>query len=461
MLQLLAAPECSDEDIQVAAGALHLQWPRGGLVEEYAEKLCPPTACRSTVGATAPPRQLPCSFLLIENQTVVGHGRLTECFEGAGGRAAAATFILVVDKLRNQGYGSQLMALLERTCIDLGYHYLYLWTASAIPFYRKIGYCKTERVSLFSACLKTLKCDQVSNLEAMLAKRSNSHGTATSRHHETVMLPPDAVKEGDIWMRKRLVESVASVSVSMEQRIDDVKAAISNGPDLRWELFMQQVPWQQQVGPSCGLAALRMLRDFYYCLGNDSTNEHGNKGLQMPSLFVEAQSKGYTVDGEIFDVGNLLKLALFCGLRSEIWSFSACPPSLVLKVLLSGGTIIVPYDSQPSTRRPCKNLGQTAHYGIIVGILFGFPTSSSSDLRVMRTTEGLSSSAEDARNVLLLVQHSLSAKLAIASWSEFFDSNQQLETIDEKKYRLPDKSSLNLRDRLLVCLGKLDSVDCK
>jgi GNAT superfamily N-acetyltransferase len=458
MLQLLAAPECSDDDILVAARALHLHWPRGGSVEEYAEKLCPPTAFRSTVDSTEPPPQLPCSYLLIENQTVVGHGRLTECFEGAGGRAAAATYILVIDKLRNQGYGSQLMALLERTCIDLGYHYLYLWTASAIPFYCKIGYCRTERVSLFSACLKTLQCDQVSNLEAILAKRSSGRGTATRRQHETVMLPPDAVTEGDIWMRKRLVESVASVTVSMEQRIDEVKSAISYRPDLHWELLMQHIPWQQQVGPSCGLAALRMLRDFYYSIGNDSTKEHGNVELQMPSLLVEAQSKGYTIDGEIFDVGNLLKLALFCGLHGEVWSFSACPPSKVLEVLRSGGTIIVPYDSQPSTKRPCKNLGQTAHYGIIIGILFGFPADRFSDLHIIDTTEGLSSSAEDARGVLLLVQHSLSTKLAIACWSEFFDSNQQLELIDEKKYRLPDQSSLNLRDHLLVCFGKADSV---
>ena len=76
------------------------------------------------------------------------HGRLTECFESAGGNAAAATFIVVDSKYRGQGLGRHLMKGLEKEAERQGYHYVYLWTKTAIPFYKKIGYHECQRVSL-------------------------------------------------------------------------------------------------------------------------------------------------------------------------------------------------------------------------------------------------------------------------------------------------------------------------
>jgi len=85
---------------------------------------------------TSTPTQLPQSYLLLlvsseengekgdgarQEEVVVGHGRLTECFEGAGGSAAAATYILA--EPRGQGYGTRLMQLLEKEAEQLGYHY--------------------------------------------------------------------------------------------------------------------------------------------------------------------------------------------------------------------------------------------------------------------------------------------------------------------------------------------------
>jgi N-acetylglutamate synthase-like GNAT family acetyltransferase len=435
-VDLLAASQCNSELIEAACRMLHTQWPRGGSIADYCKKL--------VVEDSPNIASLPCSYLLIQkeggneksNAQVVGHCRLTECFEGAGGSAAAATYVIV--QPRGQGYGSQLMALLEKEAVKLGYHYVYLWTASAVPFYQKIGYSQTKRISLFSACLKTLDCDQVNQLEEMLAKRAGG----PSKKHETVMLPPDEATDNDVWLRKRLVESVASVVVPLEQRIEELQAAIQQQPQpLAWEYSLRHVPWQQQVGPSCGLAALRMLREHYVVTGEDS---------KMPSLLVEAQRKGYSVDGEIFDANRLVQLTDFCGLQTKLLSFQATSPVDVLAVLKVGGTMILPYDSQASTKRPCQNSGLTAHYGIIVGIMFGYPTEdfSTSSLR-----EHTDHDVDEAEAVLLLVQHSLSPKLAIASWSDFFESNQQLVMMDKTKYKLYDGAYLNLRDCLIVCHG--------
>ena len=422
---------------------------------------------------TSTPTQLPQSYLLLlvppeENgekgdgaavmtrphprldEVVVGHGRLTECFEGAGGSAAAATYILA--EPRGQGYGTRLMKLLEEEAEKLGYHYLYLWTATAVTFYQKLGYTQTERVSLYSACLKTLECAQVNKLEAMLNKKM---GNLLSKKKETVMLPPDEAAYNDVWLRKRLVESVGSEVIPYEQRMQELHAAVDHeAMNLSWEYVLLDISWQQQVGPSCGLAALRMLRDHYVVLP-------GNNVPRMPSLLTEAQQNGYSVDGEIFDAANLVQLATFCGLQTELRSLQQTTPAQVLAILQHGGTLILPYDSQPLTKRPHQNSGKTAHYGIIVGIMFGFRENDNSDgsacggsgnSRCIQPygADDRRSNAEEAADCRLLVQHSLSKKLAIATWADFFQSNQQLFTVDTTKYQA---QSLHLRDCVIVCHG--------
>jgi len=80
---------------------------------------------------------LACSYILIRNDPIItdnkklpshtsydatkaivlGHGRLTECYETAGGNAAAVTYILIDPKHRGNGYGKLIMCLLEREAL--------------------------------------------------------------------------------------------------------------------------------------------------------------------------------------------------------------------------------------------------------------------------------------------------------------------------------------------------------
>jgi GNAT superfamily N-acetyltransferase len=125
------------------------------------------------------------------NRACCRHGRLTECFEGAGGNAAAATYIVIESTFRGIGYGNVLMALLEEESKRLGYHYLYLWTQTAVPFYVKIGYVSCHRVSLYRACLKQLEVEQISTLEDMLRQRKKDSGAPEKPNaRETILLPP-------------------------------------------------------------------------------------------------------------------------------------------------------------------------------------------------------------------------------------------------------------------------------
>jgi predicted N-acetyltransferase YhbS len=425
-LSLIPACECKQDEIQIAASLLAKQWTRGGSVSYYESKISGDRQKSSP--------SLPCSFLLFSHGSVVAHGRLIDCFEGASGNAAAATFI--ISEPRGHGYGSALMRrleVLEEHAVNMGYHYIYLWTTTAVKFYRKMGYTPCERVSLYRECLKKLEIHQVSRLEAMLSKKAGHLA------RETILLPPDEGRDGDVWMRKRLVEFVGSQSIQLEKRLEEIrKAAEKYESDFFWEYLLNNIPWQQQIGPSCGLAALRMLRDHY----------HSNS--QMPSLLQEALEKGYTVDGEIFDLCNMMKLSEFCGLDCELQPFPSVEK--IVSTLRSGGSIIFAYDLQASTRLPCKNGGKTAHYGLIIGILFAYQRSNNNNNLQVFLSKHTDSNTKNACKILLLVLHGLSSGLSIASYDEFLESNRQLFSFDIKKYKV---NSFNLKGHAVVCYGEI------
>jgi predicted GNAT family acetyltransferase len=403
---------------------------------------------------------------------------LTECFESAGGNAAAATFIIVDDSLRGKGLGRQLMEFLEEEAKRLGYHYLYLWTKTAIPFYQKIGYRECQRVSLKRACLKVLQESQVETLEAVLFRKTqqqqrplniDNHQQPQGRpkkQRETVLLPP--TKEGeddtaaDVWLRKRLLEHVGSRQVPLSERLDEMKEIIAGhvGETRHWRYFLLSLPWQAQVGPSCGLAALRMIHEYYLfdrsSNSNASNHDAIDEQIQRPSLLGEAQERGYTQDGEVFNANHLLSLARdACGLKGEMCSPQTLQPQQIGQTLWDGGVFVLPYDSNPRTRLPALLSGKNAHYGIIVGILAGWKLdtigSTGMDEPVLDSLDDVAALAHcDKELFYVLVQHSLSPKLSVAPLSAFVSSNQQLDTADDNKFEVQE---LDLKDRIILLRG--------
>eukprot|EP00037_Helgoeca_nana_P025645 m.283778 g.283778 ORF g.283778 m.283778 type:complete len:348 (+) comp27009_c1_seq2:1651-2694(+) len=245
---------------------LHTEWPRGGTAAAYAEKVA-----HSTPGV-APVYALPCSYVLVTDGECVGHGRLTECFEGSGGSAVAATYIIIAPSQRGTGLGSVLMRLLEVEATSLGYHYVYLWTHTAVGFYRRLGYMMCEKVSLHRACLQALDREQVDGLERMLSLRlgrgppavkqpnpesaADEVGAGTTGNAE---FSEHAAAEDDVWLKKRLVESVGSAVFPLEEMLPQMENAaaahtgqppnVTAGKASGWEYSLLQVPWQRQIGP--------------------------------------------------------------------------------------------------------------------------------------------------------------------------------------------------------------------
>lgn len=521
------------------AAMLSTQWSRGGSPQDYFTKI------------TMNHHGLPASYLLVREQkeehggsnddgistttttttTVLGHGRLTECFESMLGNTVAATYIVIAPASRRSGYGSCLMTLLEAEAVRLGYHYMYLWTHKAVDFYKRLGYVETAQVQVYRACLKRLECEQVNRLEQMLlrAKRQQKAAILTQEEKtssgnsendnnnvsvkETVLLPPEEhnPESNDVWMRKRLIECVHSTLIALPERIAEIQQGLrdyhtrqnapprtttlttspptsqrtsiqssSSSSSLVWKYLLVQVPWQKQVGPSCGLTALRMLREYQYSIKMDASQSLPD---HLPSLLNEAKQKGYTHDGEIFNAQNLVHLA------KDICQFPCCqlhafrksitPVDVWKSISTKRGLWIIPYDNDKITKLPCQNSGYTAHYGIIVGIVFGFSNTSAATPTTNEThndnpnhvmdetnfqleqiceedvqqLENLSANGKQQQSpcqTILLVQHGLSPKLSIASWEEFFESNQQLNQTNYKKVA-SSPAHINLKDCIIEC----------
>eukprot|EP00536_Pseudo-nitzschia_multiseries_P015194 jgi/Psemu1/311823/fgenesh1_kg.835_\ len=177
--------------------------------------------------------------------------------------------------------------------------------------------------------------------------------------------------------------------------------------------------------------------------------------------------------------------------------------------LRRGGLWILPYDSHPRSKLPCKMHGKHAHWGILVGILCddrtkrettttttrgescstgGDTATKTEKVRVpkqerllvvpaeSRSTKGpLLVPLEDGHNELSLllndgksaatknnndacdgvywmVQHSLSSKWSIASMNEWVDSNRQLVSVNDDKFTLGKDVILNLANRIVQIL---------
>ena len=505
-----------------------------------------------------PRYSLACSYILLKQSSktptktiVLGHGRLTECYESAGGNAVAATYILIDPKHRGEGYGRTIMYLLEKESLSkerLGcqYHFVYLWCKiSTAPFYQRSGYlpCR-NRVSLQRPCLKALTATSVQSLESVLQRHQrhrcavlsttktetvnegnpyfakkvndktdvqrskNSSSNSSSNNNkklETVVLLPSSednrnktevinqpVAEEDVWLRKRLIDHVESdFWISVDDRRKEIESyviSINNGNVIlndnstntivsnekgrshcyRYS-WIPNVPWQMQIGPTCGLTAIRMILDFFH---KPDAGQGGEGSIIFgQSLLAIARERGYTNDGEMFDANHLSDLMkhqlLACGTSNILWNraataygsmdtilvqtkeLSSLSPEEMDCILRKRGLWILPYDSNPRTKLPGKFQGKHAHWGIVVGILYSWETTNTTAKGVnIEENPAISSDCQ----VNLIVQHSLSSKWAIAPIEKWFDSNNQLVSVNEDKFVVGNEQKLNLKNKIIQVL---------
>ena len=219
-----------------------------------------------------------------------------------------------------------------------------------------------------------------------------------------------------------------------------------------------------------------------------------------PSLLVAAQDRGFSADGEIFDAEHLAVIAReVCGVDATCETFAELSPAAAAEHVRAERLLIVPYDSHPGSKLPTSLQGNSAHYGVAIGACFRVgsgtadanvaaaaagaagetaPTTLDADVAEEQqgsggqsappppppppaalagpkrwTKEQQAPAALRSEDLLLLVQHSNSARLAIATHADFLKSNLQMSSFDASRFAV---RSLNLANQIVVAKGLVE-----
>ena len=324
---------------------------------------------------------------------------------------------------------------------------------------------------------KLLNANQVNALEGLFAKRLN-------------MTTPS---ECNTWLRKRLVdeykfheplqnaELIQMIGVKLENLYGNV-TSIESG--FTYKAFCLPVSWQQQTGPSCGISVINMLNDsvkvvtrpldipLAVCSECVKFGEE-KKALRMAeerNALRMAIELGVSTDGELFCAYNFSLVARKAlDLHTVVcddWSVS-----IFLNEILSGFSIVVPYDRSLNDHRPGCFSGTKAHWCIVNGFilkeekyeetmkgdfyLMNLPNGRSIASMVTQTEEYRSQVEEELKNgklnenVMLVCIHSMSKSPFICSYRQLLESNQQLMT-SKSKFFLAPEDLVHLRGKFLT-----------
>uniref|UniRef100_A0A7S4C3U6 N-acetyltransferase domain-containing protein n=1 Tax=Chrysotila carterae TaxID=13221 RepID=A0A7S4C3U6_CHRCT len=478
--------------VSSAAKLLAQQWPTQS-VETRAASL--DSACRRA--ATA----LPCHLVLVQGkapsfQRVVAHARVQQACENADGFSAAVTSVVVDPRYRRHGLGKRLLRFVEKYASELGYGYMYLWTHDRQDFYYACGYSECEKVTMLSPAMSKLGGEAVGRLEALFSRKAASTGALSAE----AVARPDST-----WMRKRLLERSAAVSMAhatLRTLAEEAVAEWANSATrptcaaacrvhLSGSLASSSLEWERQIGPCCGIAALRMARSALRPSGAllvptmdkhmqmlphvahslAEVTVHGADDASVDaSLLQEARTRGFTSDGELFDAHALAVLAGdVCGVHATVLHDEAgsgrAAWRLVPEWLEQGGLAVVAYDKDELKHSPAQRGGHGAHYALVIGYAAACEeqapmTHGAAHVGgegTVREYNSPSTQVEqagpwvDVFGPLLVCVHGLSNRLMVCSLEEMRLSCAQLEQVKPGKDTwVVAPSGLRLRNRVML-----------
>jgi N-acetylglutamate synthase-like GNAT family acetyltransferase len=406
---------------------------------------------------------------------VIGHVKLDPIYKQCdnlygNSKCGVITSVIIHQKHRQSGsgYGKLLMELLEQYALKNEFHYLYLWTNDATPFYLKLGYQITERILEFTTVFRNLEVKAVSKLENMLTMKlqnhlSNPHPLHLEGEQSSQITPGGACASSSqlpyVYMKKRILDEYPLQLQTKSQWKDLLCETIYRNPAINSSsghcLFLHRLRWAPQIGPSCGIQALRICLDYFQSHFPTPAPGPGAAG-QDPStltLLRIAITAGYSNDGEMFNIFHLLELISrfyhlpppspspapssgsslsLSSLELSVTSFSSLSWDDITSIFSTSsktGLIILPYDRSVNGSYPSQENGRSAHYGVICGYL-EMSSNDESEIEEIETTNeellslkwGLGHGVE---RYLIMIQ-GMSLAPIIAPYSSFLASNRQL-----------------------------------
>ena len=345
-------------------------------------------------------------------------------------------------------------------------------------FYKHLGYLESEAVSSLGENSKRLSKTQIASLENLFAKR----------------LAIDAPTSGNTWLRKRLIHDFPLIEAVALQRHGEVlieKLAnflYTNNEETEGGSYLaiiNRTPWQQQAGPSCGIAALNMLHKY---IQSNSKEMHWNRAkfgmcdciksekqnltdiTDSKSAIDFAVKLGISHDGEMFCAHNLTYFAnRFYKMNLKLQEVCDNTSHAILKSIAKGHPILLPYDRSLSNHKPGNYNGHQAHWALIVGVILKesnttklprHPFESEHYSMILNLVDAIEIDTENVdellelykgenvNDFLLICVHGMSAQPFVCSYEALFASNHQLYETKSKFYLSADDLE-HLRNKII------------
>eukprot|EP01032_Pedospumella_encystans_P008529 gene8529-10114_t len=432
---LLPTSDASAVAVNIAADLLSKQWG-GSLAARKAQLL-----------------QKNFNWLFVDSidpNCVVGHVKLTPSVQTSSDIYGSApsgilTSVVINEAHRGKGIGTLLMRAIEEQALMQGYCTLILWTPNAMNVYSKLGYipCEPRRaLTTLVTSIESISAKSISNLEQLFAKRTATvDSTRLDDQHSCEAATNDVQQM--VWMQKRIRDEMPLQDIAFPTLVQSIQKSLANtlscesaegavlylhccssstSPDATrnslslaasgsTEHASLTLPWAQQVGPSCGIQAIRFAEHILNHANNRSdvvrcvlSSAHlpigaGVGGCRvMPSVLTLAIDRQYTEHGAIFNIHHIVDLLL----RNQGTSIS--------------GT------SQPT-------IG--AHMASVQSFTAVKDDRSESIDYTSDCKEPIDESIDPTR-VLLVAMHGLTWQPIVASYADFMASNAQLHCTEEK-----------------------------
>jgi ribosomal protein S18 acetylase RimI-like enzyme len=356
-------------------------------------------------------------YVFLNNSVVYGYGNMKKGIRSSHQdqdmgndetKTAILYSIIIASAYRGLGLGSRMMMMIEREAARQNYDYLYLYTYNASDFYKKLKYHKCEAIAAHRPAFNFLREKKLDAIESILLRR---------------LSPSDSINidEKYIWYRKRLRFSLDFKIIynsTLYKQIND-KHLI---PIDDIHIIDKNICYFEQLGPCCGIS----------CLCSSILTITGDYSVNISqSLLEHAISRGFSNDGELFDINNLNELAHIYSdnISSEVLETSIFLNPIFLKKQFEDNKIVIlPYDRGQS-HMPDRLRGNQSHYAMIIGYI------------------------EDENAVSLIGLQGLSSSCIIAPLNDWLGSNSQLFN-----YNLSKEFSVingpNLRDKMLLISKK-------
>ena len=346
-------------------------------------------------------------------------------------------------------------------------------------FYKHLGYLESEAVSSLGENSKRLSKTQIASLENLFAKR----------------LAIDAPTSGNTWLRKRLIHDFPLSEALAFQKHGEVliekfvNFLYTNNEETEGGSYLaiiNRTPWQQQSGPSCGIAALNMLHkyiknnskemhkssaEFGMCDCIKSEKENLNDITDAKSAIDFAVKLGISYDGEMFCAYNLIYFAKrFYKMNLKLQELCDNTSHTILKNIAEGHPILLPYDRSLSNHEPGNYNGHQAHWALIVGVILKennttklprHPFKSEHYSVVLNLVDAIEINTrnldellklykeEYVNDFLLICVHGMSALPFVCSYEALFASNRQLYETKSKFYLSADDLE-HLRNKIIL-----------